>query len=412
MRPKFTSGLIFKLARNFVIIIFVVFSVGNIIQFTLIQNKLKQQGEEQLQRQQEIFTKKIEKTENDLKSQFLPLMEMLAKFSEAPLLARISETDHSNFDVIGSLQNCFTFYTDHDDIKQCTDLLVFRFITNDAIVEINRTFISTAIRFLTKNEDLVGVFVEDWEEKNYIGLAKTEDGRIEKWSQLDQFSQFPYLEKEILDEDGEYLGKIFFAYDLTRVEQVKADAKANLELSTKQIEKNIQINRQSTILGEIFEGVILFVILVAALFFMSIRLIVRPIHDLENSANQIAKGHLNTRSIIHSNDEIGSLANSFNNMAENLQTTMTSRDELALEIEQRKIAEEEKRKVIVELEKALDEIKILSGIIPICSYCKQIRDDKGYWNQLEKYISEHSDAQFSHSICNKCLQEHFPDFKD
>jgi|GEM_PF-2223626 ligand-binding sensor domain-containing protein len=65
-----------------------------------------------------------------------------------------------------------------------------------------------------------------------------------------------------------------------------------------------------------------------------------------------------------------------------------------------------------EVEHALAEIKTLRGIVPICSYCKKIRDDQGYWEQLESYISEHSNAEFSHGICPECLKEHFPDFKD
>ncbi len=55
-------------------------------------------------------------------------------------------------------------------------------------------------------------------------------------------------------------------------------------------------------------------------------------------------------------------------------------------------------------QKAEAEIKVLQGIIPICMYCKEIRDDKGYWSQLEGYISQHSEAQFSHGICEKCLE--------
>ena len=61
------------------------------------------------------------------------------------------------------------------------------------------------------------------------------------------------------------------------------------------------------------------------------------------------------------------------------------------------------------LQDALSEIKTLRGIIPICSYCKQIRDDAGAWKQLEEYIHEHSDAAFSHSICPKCMETHYPD---
>ncbi len=56
----------------------------------------------------------------------------------------------------------------------------------------------------------------------------------------------------------------------------------------------------------------------------------------------------------------------------------------------------------IELKKALDRIKVLSGLIPICAMCKNIRDDKGYWHQLEAYIRDHSDAQFTHSYCPEC----------
>jgi len=65
-----------------------------------------------------------------------------------------------------------------------------------------------------------------------------------------------------------------------------------------------------------------------------------------------------------------------------------------------------------ELEKALAEIKTLRGILPICSHCKKIRDDEGYWNQMELYISKHSEAEFSHGICPKCMKEQHPDFDE
>ena len=61
------------------------------------------------------------------------------------------------------------------------------------------------------------------------------------------------------------------------------------------------------------------------------------------------------------------------------------------------------------LEAALARIKTLGGMLPICSHCKKIRDDKGYWNQVESYIHEHTDAEFSHSICPDCAKKHYPD---
>lgn len=70
---------------------------------------------------------------------------------------------------------------------------------------------------------------------------------------------------------------------------------------------------------------------------------------------------------------------------------------------------EEHIKSINQLKDAKDQINTLRGIIPICMHCKGIRDDKGYWNQLEKYISEHTDAQFSHCLCEKCFEKYYPD---
>lgn len=77
------------------------------------------------------------------------------------------------------------------------------------------------------------------------------------------------------------------------------------------------------------------------------------------------------------------------------------------DITEQKRAEEEREKLVSDLQQAVQEIKTLEGIVPICSYCKNIRDDKGYWNRLESYIETHSDASFSHSICPDCEEKYF-----
>ena len=81
------------------------------------------------------------------------------------------------------------------------------------------------------------------------------------------------------------------------------------------------------------------------------------------------------------------------------------------EIERRKAAEKERDEVIQKLQKALSEVKTLRGFLPICSSCKSIRDDKGYWNRIEKYIQDHSDAEFSHGICPDCAKKLYPDIE-
>jgi len=79
------------------------------------------------------------------------------------------------------------------------------------------------------------------------------------------------------------------------------------------------------------------------------------------------------------------------------------------DVTDRKQAELERESLIKKLQKTLEEVKILSGLLPICSNCKKIRDDKGYWNQIESYIRDHSEANFSHSICPECSEKLYPE---
>jgi PAS domain S-box-containing protein len=82
------------------------------------------------------------------------------------------------------------------------------------------------------------------------------------------------------------------------------------------------------------------------------------------------------------------------------------------DITRRKQAEAEREKLIGELQEALAQVKTLSGLVPICASCKKIRDDSGYWNQIELYIEKHSTAEFSHSICPECARKLYPQLYD
>ncbi|MFC1837335.1 hypothetical protein ACFLYW_01475 [Thermodesulfobacteriota bacterium] len=68
-----------------------------------------------------------------------------------------------------------------------------------------------------------------------------------------------------------------------------------------------------------------------------------------------------------------------------------------------------REKLIRDLQKALSEVKTLSGMLPICSSCKNIRNDEGYWQQIEDYISKHSDLDFTHGICDGCVKKLYPE---
>jgi len=87
-------------------------------------------------------------------------------------------------------------------------------------------------------------------------------------------------------------------------------------------------------------------------------------------------------------------------------------DKCAENIQSRNLArryQEEREELLQELQTALEKVKLLSGYLPICASCKKIRDDRGYWQQIESYIREHSEAEFSHGICPDCAKSLYPD---
>jgi HAMP domain-containing protein len=122
------------------------------------------------------------------------------------------------------------------------------------------------------------------------------------------------------------------------------------------------------------------------------RLITRPLDELARAAQEVAAGDLSHRVAISSADEIGQLKAVFNDM-----------------VEKRQQRELERETLISDLQKAFAEIRVLSGMLPICASCKKIRDDKGYWNQLESYIRDHSEAEFTHGICPECVRQLYPE---
>jgi PAS domain S-box-containing protein len=82
---------------------------------------------------------------------------------------------------------------------------------------------------------------------------------------------------------------------------------------------------------------------------------------------------------------------------------------ISKDITDRKRAEEDRENLIKDLKTALVHVRTLSGLLPICANCKKIRDDQGYWTQIESYIRDHSQAQFTHGVCPECAERFFPE---
>jgi len=103
-------------------------------------------------------------------------------------------------------------------------------------------------------------------------------------------------------------------------------------------------------------------------------------------------------------------------ITENLVSLLNGKDQaiwrlvyVVRDISEQKSAEQERERLITELSEALRKVKKLSGLLPICASCKKIRDDEGYWQHVEQYIRDHSEAEFSHGICPTCQKELYGD---
>jgi len=130
-------------------------------------------------------------------------------------------------------------------------------------------------------------------------------------------------------------------------------------------------------------------------------MIVKPLNTLTDKTRRLGDGQaVVLTQLPHTEDELGKLARSFDDMVVALDRA---------DAERRKV-EKEREELIVELTDALANIKTLKGLLPICASCKKIRNDKGHWEQMENYIRDRSEADFSHSLCPECVQKLYPGY--
>jgi len=142
---------------------------------------------------------------------------------------------------------------------------------------------------------------------------------------------------------------------------------------------------------------------------------IRDVHVITRVLN--LNGNNVFQTIWHDITEQKRAAEELNSYREDLEELVRERtaelsklnEQLHKDIARRKIAEQVREDLILELRDAIAKIKTLTGLIPICAWCKKIRDDKGYWKKVETYIREHSDASFTHGICPECLKKESPE---
>lgn len=154
------------------------------------------------------------------------------------------------------------------------------------------------------------------------------------------------------------------------------------------------------------------VLLFAVTKFTVDRVVIRPVVEVEAAVRRIAEGDYEADLSTARKDEIGVLAQAFQTMTEKIrENTALLEHRVAERTLQLTSANAQLKRHMEQLEHALANVRRLEGILPICASCKKVRDDQGYWTQVEAYVSERSGAEFSHGICPECAAKHYPMFQ-
>jgi len=137
----------------------------------------------------------------------------------------------------------------------------------------------------------------------------------------------------------------------------------------------------------------------------------RRINTLTETCRRYALGRFDETIQERPVDEFGQLMEAFNTMGEELGRARSRSDAAMKELSAaRDNLEERVRERTAELQEVLDKVKVMSGLLPICASCKKIRDDKGYWQQVEDFVGEHTGAHFSHGLCPACVSKLYAEF--
>ena len=185
-----------------------------------------------------------------------------------------------------------------------------------------------------------------------------------------------------------------------------------------EIQRKISAKGHTTMRYAMYSIILAGLVMLIVMLLLLNKTVFSPIANFSNHVLSIRKsGDVSTRLSSHRKDEIGILTSEFDNMLEQIEKKSLELEEmnekLQEDISKRKIVENEKEKLITELQKALSEIKTLRGILPLCSYCNKIRNDKGCWERVDVYIHKYSEADISHGICPNCMKKYFPEeYKD
>lgn len=219
----------------------------------------------------------------------------------------------------------------------------------------------------------------------------------------------------IRDAKGRIIGLHGVSRDISERKRVEQELRESRELYAKLVDA-----MQDIVIGGNLEGTILFVNAYALQIggYQRDELLGRKIYDFASPKDrdrmirdlaEAANGDLSLREYLMLTKDGREIPFEINgNLLRREDATPYGFVSVSRDIRERRQAEQERERLIAELQQALSEVKTLSGLLPICASCKKIRDDRGYWNSIEDYIEKRSDAQFTHGICPECTRKLYP----
>lgn len=245
-----------------------------------------------------------------------------------------------------------------------------------------------------KSHDPAAAFYEKFE--NEFLPAVFSNDRIKANSVMSELDRLYHLHREAIDE---------------LVWRARKSNSANEKLAA-------SIIRRRKILLYAIAGVMMAAIAASLLGMRQI--LTNNVLRLVSVTERFSAGDLAVRTGLLGMDEFSEVGRAFDQMAEKIEQDSVAlrkseenlariNEQLRGEINERKQTEDERNKLIAQLKGALSKIKTLTGLLPICSTCKKIRNEKGSWEKMEIYIRNHTEADFSHSVCPECLKKLYPD---
>ncbi|MGD8835340.1 MAG: response regulator [Desulfobacteraceae bacterium] len=304
-----------KLFINIAVVILILFIFDNLIMLKLSSQSLIEQGELQIELQKKRQQEHIAQTEAQLLQKLNMQLDLLTKFVKGPLTTRATEKRGSvdaQSKFVEQFRFCLQLNADAE-IAQCLKYRTHR-VTGDAVAAVKKALIVSAIHALLDDDDLFAIQIEDWEQKPYVGLVKTSDNQVAPFSSREVLpTGLHRLEREV-KVGWEYWGKIDFYYSSQRIEALRQSAKSEVAEAIKLVERNIAEQRNQLLHKRIIEGVLIFILLMAVIYFASYRTVLRPLKRLKQNAHQLAQGDLACPIEPHRSDELGELASSIANM--------------------------------------------------------------------------------------------------